>query len=177
MANTTKKKSSSTRKITSTRRKVNSSIASSLSNASGVKKSTISKGITQVSKLSTGGKVAVALSLIGGIAIGYFGIRLVQKNDQFRLINGEEVNINQNEEYDVNNISNLVICVSYSRNVVSSVSVSIKDNEGNNVSSVDTSVVDKVYTLTFTSSDIKYRNITLTQTLRIVEQESSYDGE
>ncbi len=178
MANNTTKSSSTSKKkksssTTSYRKKTNNSIASSLSNASGIDKKIIAKGISKTNKLSLGSKFAIVLCLLIGVVAGYFGVTLIQKNDQFRLINGESFSMNVSETYDTNDLSKYVICVSYSRNVISSVSVEIKDESGKKVDTIDSSK-EGIYTLTFKSSDFKYSKITLNQTLTIVNAEDSY---
>jgi len=150
------------------KRKAKSSASGKISEATGIKKSTVSKGLTQVGKLSTGGKIAVCLCFVIGVVAGYIGIRVIQKDDTFMLKNGTSCTLNVNDAYDYQNIEENVVCISYGRNVISSVYV-------------DSSTLDLtkegVYTITYKCSDIKYQNITLTKTINVVSVEDSYSGE
>lgn len=169
-------KSTSKKTTSSSKRKSTSSLASSLSNASGIDKKIINKGISKTKRLPLGSKVIIALCLIIGIVAGYFGVSIIQNKDQFRLIQGENINLNVNDEYNITDLSKNVVCVSYGRDVISSVELEIKDSDNKIVNSIDTSK-EGTYTLTYTSTDFKYKKISLVQVINISLSEPSYDGE
>lgn len=156
------------RKTTSTKRKVNDAISKKISSSTGIKKEYVSKNVRQVSNLKFGERLIVILFFLLGIGIGYFGINFVQRNDQFRLVNGDVITVNVGEEIDFSDISKYVVCISYGRNVIDSVSI-----DGINNTNIDTST-ENVYELTYTSTDLKYRNIKLSQKIIVSSAEDSY---
>ena len=170
---TTKGSSTSKKKATSNKsaatRKVNSSISKKLSDASGIDKKVISKGVSKVNRLSIKGKIAVTLSLLIGIGIGYFGVKLIERNDQFRLLNGNNVTINVGDSFDIEDLSKQVICVSYGMNALKSVEVEVLNNK-----TIDNTKEDS-YEIVYRSSNIKYRNIELHQVVTYVNSEDSYN--
>lgn len=167
---TTKKKEMS-KSHSYNKNNVKSSISKSISESTGIDKKIVSKAVKNTGKLSLSGKIAVVTCLLTGIAIGYFGVRILQRNDQFRLVNGEVFNVNVGEEVDLNELSHYVICVSYGMNAIDSVSV-----EGVNSLKLNTSA-ETTYTIKYKSSNIKYKNIVLTQTINVVQVEDSYIGD
>lgn len=152
------------------KRKTNNAISKKISDASGIKKTYVSKQVNKTSKLKPAHRFVVALFLLIGIAIGYFGGNLLQKNDQFRLIGGETISIDVNEKLDFADLSKYVVCISFGRNAISSVSIEGLDNLN-----LDTSE-EKVYNVTYISSDVKYNKIKLSQTIIVTKGENSYDA-
>ena len=92
----------------------------------------------------------------------------MQRNDQFRLVNGDVITVNVGEEIDFSDISKYVVCISYGRNVIDSVSI-----DGINNTIIDTST-ENIYEITYTSTDLKYRNIKLSQKIIVSNAEDSY---
>ncbi len=164
--NSTSKKSSS--KASSTVEKETKSLLSeAIADKAGLEKKDVSKALTKVNKLPLAGKIAVGACFLLGLAGGYVGIRLVQRNDQFSLKNGNSWTITVGETYDYNDIENNVICISYGRNVINTVSVD-KAN-----TTLDTTTVGE-YKVTYVSSDVKYTKISLVQTVYVIVAEDSY---
>lgn len=159
---------SNTKRKSSSKRSINDSISKKISSKTGIKKEYVSKNVRQVSKLKLGERIVVIAFFLLGIGIGYFGINFMQRKDQFRLVNGEVFNVNVGEEIDLNNIQKYVVCISYGRNAIDSVTI-----EGIDDLRIDTSV-ETTYEVVYASTDFKYKNIKLTQRIIVSSVEESY---
>lgn len=173
---TTSSKSSSTAKKTSSpveekkktaSKEAKSQLSENIAEKTGLNKADVSKALTKVSKLPLGGKIAVGLCFVLGAAGGYVGMSLLQRNDQFTLVNGNSYTINVGDTYNYEDINANIICVSYGRNAIDTVSID-KDN-----TNVDFNVEGE-YKITYISNDIKYKKIPLVQTIFVVSAEDAY---
>lgn len=107
-------------------------------------------------------------------ALGYLGLSMFTKNDEFVVINYGETQkvdcvLNVNDQY----IEQGASCISFGKDVSKEVSVKYyyrldMFSDYVEVSSVDTSVAG-IYYACYSSENLKYSNIVLTRTIEVLE--------
>lgn len=116
--------------------------------------------------------IAIIVFLIA--AIGSFSATyILQKNDKFELIGEKTITMNVGGSYKEPSLNEAVECISFGRNVISTVCINENETTYNPETS---SLKEGTYYIVYQTSDFKYSSITRIRTIVVNEIEVNEDG-
>lgn len=116
--------------------------------------------------------IAVIIFLVS--LVGSFGVTtILQKNDKFELKGEKVITMYVGGSYTEPSISDAIECISFGRDVTSSVIL----NESETTYDETTSTLEAgTYYIVYNTSDFKYSEITRIRTILVIEEEVNEDG-
>ena len=116
--------------------------------------------------------IAVIVFLVS--LVGSFGVTtILQKNDKFELKGEKVITMYVGGSYSEPSINDAIECISFGRDVISSVSLNVSETTYNE----ETSPLEAgTYYIVYNTSDFKYSEITRIRTILVIEEEVNEDG-
>ena len=126
-----------------------------------------------IKKLPMATKVIAVIVFLVSL-VGSFGVTtILQKNDKFELKGEKVVTMYVGGSYTEPGINDAVECISFGRNVISSVTINVSETTYNK----ETSPLEAgTYYIVYNTSDFKYSEITRIRTIVAIEEEVNEDG-
>ena len=126
-----------------------------------------------IKKLPMATKVIAVIVFLVSL-VGSFGVTtILQKNDKFELKGEKVITMYVGGSYTEPSISDAIECISFGRDVISSVSLNVSETTYNE----ETSPLEAgTYYIVYNTSDFKYSEITRIRTILVIEEEVNEDG-
>ena len=126
-----------------------------------------------IKKLPMATKVIAVIVFLVSL-VGSFGVTtILQKNDKFELKGEKVITMYVGGSYSEPSINDAIECISFGRDVISSVSLNVSETTYNE----ETSPLEAgTYYIVYNTSDFKYSEITRIRTILVIEEEVNEDG-
>lgn len=138
------------------------------------KKSKTQKSIEkEIKKMHPLTKFIAAVSFIVALVVAFSASYFIQKNDKFELIGEQTITMNVGGKYIEPSLNDAIVCVSFGRNVNSSVTI---NNQESTYDPTTSPTVAGTYYIVYQTSDFKFKDITRIRKIVVNEIDINEDG-